>query len=187
MHRHEAGGRDQVSQFAPAKRQQGPDHRHRAAGHEARFAHPGQAGQAAAAVEPHQQRLGLVVGMVRGEDRRKVALPGPVGQRSVACLARFALQVAAGDGDFEDRAGNAARRACLGHHRAFARAFRPQAVVDGGHFEPAWHGRLGEQQHRQAVGTAGYRKPQPPAIGPQPRQGLGEARYQLRRRVRRGR
>jgi hypothetical protein len=57
--------------------------------------------------------------------------------------------------------GHAHIAAEIGNELRFTGAFRAQAMVDGGHFEPAAPRGIGQQQQGEAVGPAGNGKAQP--------------------------
>ena len=119
-------------------------------------AHAGEALHARAAREAHQQGLGLVVEMMRGEERRaRVARPfaeQAVAHRARALLdRRLGLFVPVGG---EDDVRDAEPRADLRDHLGFGAAFRAERVVDGCRFDLAGPRLGGEEQQGEAVRTA---------------------------------
>ena len=73
--------------------------------------HPGEPGQPAAAVQSHQQRFGLIIGMMRGGgDSPKPCILRPLRQRRIASGARLSLQIARLRGGGDGGEGNACAR-----------------------------------------------------------------------------
>ena len=118
----------------------------------------GQPGQSAAAVQPHENRFRLVVGMVRR--RNRVDTPGceMLRQRVIARLPRTVLQIAGADIHGQNAARNVQSLADLRHERGLARAFRAQSVIDAGDVYPPGQGSMGQDQKSKAVRPSRYGK-----------------------------
>ena len=106
-------GRSTVSGGRPSK----PHHRARADAGEPR--------QPAPPVEPHQQCLRLVVGVMRGQHDVQSPLPGMAGEGAVAGVARAVLHIARLRRDGEHGMRHAARRAHPRDGACLSGAFRP--------------------------------------------------------------
>jgi hypothetical protein len=116
----------------------------------------GEAADAGASAKAHQQGLGLVVGMVGGEQERQASTLAPAAKGLVAGGAGFGLKAgfAVGDDDREGFVANAEARAEGGDGGGLGSGFGAQAVVDGGGLDAAGKGRRGEQKQSEAVGAA---------------------------------
>ena len=121
-----------------------------------RGADAGQAGQAGAAGEAHHQRLGLVVGMMGGEQPGRSRPPPPIGRaggsaargRRTGDCPRSARRRRGSHGATPSACANP------GDEAGLVGAFGAEAVIDGGGADPAREGGAGEQQQGEAVRTA---------------------------------
>ena len=163
-----------VAQLRAAEGEQRADHGNTQPLHHRAGANPGEPCQPAAAIEPHQQGLGLVVGVVGGGDGGDSGVSRPVAQRAVAGDARLFLPVARCHFDFQHRAGDAERLAGGRDEAAFPGGFRAQSVIDGGDGDVDV-ARVGEAQQRHAVGPARHGEAQPATFSPDAAQAVGEA------------
>jgi hypothetical protein len=112
-----------------------------------------EAGNAGPALEAHQQGFGLVVGMMSRRKAAKAVPGGPGGERLVAGAPGFGLEPGYGVGhrDVEDGVRAIDSRADVLDMERFERAFRSEAVIDGGCMDPAWKGGCGEEEQGEAV------------------------------------
>ena len=117
-------------------------------------AHPGKTRQPAAAVQPHQQRFGLIIGVMCGRDCAKPVLCGPACQRGIACVAGLGHAIAGGKADAKRSKGNAAFGSDPAYQRHLAGSLGPQAMIDARHRDPARQHFGGKQHQRQTVGPA---------------------------------
>ena len=69
LHRVQPGCLHHDRQLAPPPAEQGPQQRQARFRDQAARAHPSQTGHPTTATQPHQQRLGLIVRVMRGHDR----------------------------------------------------------------------------------------------------------------------
>ena len=96
--------------------------------------HAGEAADPAAARQPEQDRLRLVVGMVRGDDVVGADRQGVPQQQVVARDARPLLQAALGLRPASSATSHAASRACAGgrsHRVGFGAGLGAEPVIDG--------------------------------------------------------
>ena len=115
-----------------------------------------QAGDARAARRAHQERLRLVVGVMRGQQDRRARIDGPSRELQIARLACAHLDAAAGNrrGRVKRAMRHAERRAPGRDHRRLLGRRRAQAMIDGRRDDPVRKGGRGERQHHHAVGSA---------------------------------
>ena len=138
-----------------------------------RMRHSGEAGETAAAGEPKQHRLRLIVERVRRQDMFVSATQGRFRQQLITHVARRLLQAGfrfrAAPMHRAMRHAEPARQAL--HRRGFAARFRPKPVIDrdGGKF---WRRTLqpllqslgpacGKNKERSGIGTARDREQKP--------------------------
>ena len=136
-------------ELLPSPAEQGPDERR------VDRADPGEARQAGAAREAHDQGLGLVVEMMAGGEEGGADLAHPLTQQRIAARPRRGLDI----GGLvhlraQDGVGNVPRRAQRRDERSFGGAFGAEAVIDGRRVDAAWIGGLGKEQQGEAVGAA---------------------------------
>ena len=174
---------DDFCQFGATPAQQRAQQRQIGTGHIAARAHPCQPGHPARPVQPHDQRFGLIVRVMRSGDGAQSTPPGPVAQRAIARHPRHVLDIALRHFHGKDFMRNLVPGAQFSHHRRFRRAFRAQAMIDRGDFHPARHDRFGQQQQGEAVRPARNREAQLLPFRPQPREIAREARDQRMRGV----
>jgi len=62
--------------------------------------------QSASTIEPHQERLGLIIRVMRGQNRFDIDLVMPPAQRLISRCARGTLKVSRTQFDFDDRMGD---------------------------------------------------------------------------------
>jgi hypothetical protein len=118
----------------------------------------------AAAREPHQQRFGLVVARVRGEQRGDIVRSHVITHQLVACLARGSLEACARFGSAPNQYGvtEAERGGLIRDSPRLGGRFRTQTVVDGQHSVGAGVGtplpQPVREQHREGrtVAAAGH-------------------------------
>ena len=184
----QAGVADHFGQFGAAPFQHRAQQRDGTAGNLPARPRAGQPGHPARPVEPHQQRLGLVVRMMRGRQRGQPALPHPAGHRRGAGKPRLGLDIAIGHIDRKRGVGNAASGADPRDFRRFCGALGAEPVIDGGRLDPARQRRLRQQQQGKAVRSARHRQAQPrvrmiDGFGPDRRERGAEAPGISRRQV----
>jgi hypothetical protein len=112
-----------------------------------------EAGYTGPTLEAHQQGFGLVIGMMRGGEAGKAVSGGPGGERPVAGATGFGLEPGGGVGhrDVEDGVRAIDPRADVLDMERLKRAFRSEAVIDGGCVDPAGQGGGGEEEQGEAV------------------------------------
>ncbi len=98
---------DDLRQLCAPPADQRADQRQSGARHLPARAHPGEPGDPAAAIEPHQQGLCLIIGMMRGGQGGEPAILHPSAQRGVTRGARLVLQIAARNLYIQDAVRNA--------------------------------------------------------------------------------
>lgn len=117
----------------------------------------GEACEPGAPGKAHEERLGLVVGVVRSHQRRDGMRPAPGAQRGVARLARPLLEAALRRGigrvKAQDRRREAERPRPLGDHGRLGGGLGPEPVIDRKHGQPAAEGAGGKPQERKRVRT----------------------------------
>ena len=102
-------------------------------GHKRYTAHSCQTANSRAAIEPHEQRFSLIVGMMRGDERCQSRSEGPIAQRGIARRPRPRLHGRSGfQTKRQNSMGNAARCAQRRHRSGLCRAFAAQTVIDRG-------------------------------------------------------
>ena len=164
--------------FAPTE-QRAQEH-HAAAFDPRGGAHAGQTRQPARPIEAHQQRFGLIIGMMRGGNRAEPQGLRPARQRRIAPGPRLRLQVPGLRRERDRGEGNAMCRSQPLDQRNLARRLGPQAVINAADSNPARQRGLRKQHQREAVRPA--RNGQPERSGavilrPQRRQIGSEARH----------
>ena len=139
---------------------------HGDAGPHALLGDGGEAVEPAAALEPHEEGLGLIVEVMRGDERRNVMRMAIGGHEVVARLPRALLQAAALTCALrpgENRMGETESLRHARHHRGFLARFGTEPVVDRQHGEvwpclafgaPLSH----EVEQSHAVGAARHGK-----------------------------
>jgi hypothetical protein len=132
-----------------------------AARHTTARTYSGKPGNPAGAVQPQQQRFGLIVGMVgrcKGSDPVSF---GPSRESCIACIARLCLHVARLDFDGQNRVLDAKRVAQVVDEGGFVCAFCAQAMIDGRGSYPSGQGGGSKQQQGSAVRPAANRYAEP--------------------------
>jgi hypothetical protein len=116
-----------------------------------------QSGNSRAALKPHEQGLGLVVGMVGCCKVEDAAPRRPFPESRVAGFSRLALEAGAAAADIclQDRMGAVDPVAHILDVQRLDGAFLAQPVVDRCRLDPAWERGIGEEQERQAVRASG--------------------------------
>ena len=97
---------------------------------------------ATAARQPHQQRFGLIIGVVRGEQHADAGGGTGVAEQGITGGAGFGLQIGGGfgTGPVQHPVRDAARGAQGRDERRFGSSFGAQAMVDGQRQHPAGEG-----------------------------------------------
>ena len=124
-------------------------------------AHPGEAPHASSSRQAHQQRFGLVAGVMPGRERLQPALLRPIAEQAVALSSGAFLD--RGFGDFAPAGGEDGVRHTQFLRRSSATglrlraSLRPQRVINRRRLDKAGTGSVGEEKQRHAVGTARHR------------------------------
>lgn len=160
LHGGDSGARNDLCKFRLPPAEQRPQQWLAPTRHSADRARARKPRNPAPSVEPHNQRFGLIISMMRGDQRGEALAFQPIAQSRITRRPRLGLNVANGYGYSEHFVRNAQFCADLGHHCRFAHAFRSQSMIDGRRSDLLRHQFVRQQQQRQTVWPARNRQPQ---------------------------